>query len=550
MPLFDVSDLGELPKAIDRPKEKEVVKVRREDIDFSNQISFCRHIENVEGYDDFTCEKYPNGIVFYDFEVFAFDWLVVILDPVNKTKDVIANDRRALIRYHNSHQEMVWTGYNNKGYDVIILKAILSGVDPKEISDKIVSERKRGWELSQEYKFKKVRLYSYDVMAKKMPPESLKLLEAFMGDDIEETEVDFNLQRLLTKEELVRTMKYCSHDVAETVEVFRNRISDYNTQIALIETFGFPMDYVSKTKGQITAAVTDCEKKEHDDEFDIRIVPVVKLEKYKYVQEWFEAMCAQRSYSNPLDEKKYYEIVRHGKQVVKENNGKKTCSFQTDVCGIPHIFAWGGVHGASEKPVHTRGKIAHADVTSYYPSEMLKYGFFTRNSKHPEKFREVYDTRVALKKAGKKKESDVYKVVLNSQFGITKDRNSEAFDSVQANNICINGQLLLLDLLEHLEKRLGNRFELIQSNTDGIIIKLAEDEKTEKIFNHVHKEWCERTGMGMGVDWISIYDAKDVNNYVFQFYGEKERNLLNKLYDKIVKKFPSATLQGNDIVIQ
>ena len=181
---------------------------------------------------------------------------------------------------------------------------------------------------------------------------------------------------------------------------------------------------------------------------------------------------------------------------------------------------------------------------------MLKYGFFTRNSKHPEKFREVYDTRVALKKAGKKKESDVYKVVLNSQFGITKDRNSEAFDPVQANNICINGQLLLLDLLEHLEKRLGDRFELIQSNTDGIIIKLAEDEKTERIFNHVHKEWCERTGMGMGVDWISIYDAKDCNNYVFQFYGEKERNLLNKLYDKIVKKFPSATLQGNDIVIQ
>jgi hypothetical protein len=93
-----------------------------------------------------------------------------------------------------------------------------------------------------------------------------------------------------------------------------------------------------------------------------------------------------------------------------------------------------------------------------------------------------------------------------------------------ANNICINGQLLLLDLIEHLERGLGDKFELIQSNTDGIIIKIAEDERTERIFNHIHAEWCSRTGMGMGVDWITEYHAKYVNNYVFRFEnGSLER---------------------------
>ena len=202
-------------------------------------------------------------------------------------------------------------------------------------------------------------------------------------------------------------------------------------------------------------------------------------------------------------------------------NRDYSASLETTVCGIPHKFGWGGVHGAADKPYHTEGKIAHADVTSYYPSMMIGYKLFTRNSKHPEKFKEVYDTRVALKKAGKKNESNVYKIILNSQYGVTKDRNSEAYDPVQANNICINGQLLLLDLIEHLEKGLGDRFELIQSNTDGLIIKLAEDERTEKIFNHIHAEWCNRTGMGMGVDWITEYHAKDCNNYVFRFANGK-----------------------------
>ena len=43
---------------------------------------------------------------------------------------------------------------------------------------------------------------------------------------------------------------------------------------------------------------------------------------------------------------------------------------------------------------------------------MIQWGFFTRNAKHPEKFKDVYDLRVALKKAGKKKEQAPLKIVL------------------------------------------------------------------------------------------------------------------------------------------
>lgn len=30
---------------------------------------------------------------FYDFEVFKYDWMVVIIDPANKKKTVIVNDK-------------------------------------------------------------------------------------------------------------------------------------------------------------------------------------------------------------------------------------------------------------------------------------------------------------------------------------------------------------------------------------------------------------------------------------------------------------------------
>lgn len=39
----------------------------------------------------------------------------------------------------------------------------------------------------------------------------------------------------------------------------------------------------------------------------------------------------------------------------------------------------------------------------------------------------------------------------NSTYGAMKDKFNPLYDPKQANNVCVTGQLLLLDLLEHLE---------------------------------------------------------------------------------------------------
>lgn len=491
MSLFDSDDIRILRgEPAQRVVKKEVADVKPKKIvykepDLDKLIVMDRKVQlDPEKYQDFTIENYPYSLNFYDFEVFMCDWMVVIINPIQKTKEVIVNDRKALKRYYRHHKEELWVGYNSRNYDTYILKSILLGMNPKKINDKIIMWGMKGWHISDE--FNDIQLLDFDIAP---AMQGLKQLEGFMGNNIKETSVPFDLDRELTRHEVVETIKYCGHDVDQLIEVFKIRKTEYDAQIDMINTFHLDIANVRATKAQLSAKVIGCEKKEHDDEFDLKIVPILKLKKYKYVQDWFE---------NP------------------RNHDYKN-SLEIEVCGVPHVFGWGGLHGCPEEPLHIKGRLFHVDVTSYYPSIMIVYDFLTRNCKNKKKFKEIYDKRVELKKAGKKKEQAPYKIILNSTYGICKDKNSSAYDPRQANNVCVNGQLMLLDLLEHLE----GYADIIQSNTDGIILQVADNDDAEKKMREICQEWIDRTKMGLGFDEISEIWQKDVNNYVFRFTSGK-----------------------------
>lgn len=417
-------------------------------------------------------------MIFYDFEVFKYDWLVVLKNPETRTKTVIINDTSLLTDYYEQNKNDIWCGYNSRSYDQFILKAILLGLDPKKVNDWIIVSGKSGWQYSN--LMNKYPILNYDVMTSM---HSLKQLEGFMGNNIKETSVPFDIDRKLTSQEISDTVKYCESDVDNLIEVFIERIEEFNSAMDLIKTFDLPINCISKTKAQMSAIILDCSKQPRDDEWDISIVDTLKLSKYDFVREWF-----------------------------LNNRGDYTKNFTATVAGVPHQFGWGGLHGAREK-YRGSGLILHVDVNSYYPSLMIEYGLLTRNCKEPQKFKEIYDKRLALKKAGKKKEQAPYKIVLNGTYGICKDKYSLAYDPRQANNVCINGQLLLLDLIEKLEAIDG--FELIQSNTDGLIVKIPNTDAAFAQADDICYEWETRTRMGLSFDFIERIVQKDVNNYVF-----------------------------------
>lgn len=412
-------------------------------------------------------------MVFYDFEVFLYDWLVVINDVVNHKENVIVNDAEGLKKFYEEHKNDIWIGYNSRHYDQYILKGIICGFNPKEINDYIIVDKKSGYSYSN--LFRRIPINNFDIMTSF---HSLKQLEGFMGNMIKESDIDFNIDRKLTEEELKEVIKYCKHDVQQTMKVFMNRKSEFESQMQLIKTFNLPLSYISKTKVQLSAVILEANKIERNDEFDIEIPNTLKVNKYKEIVDW---------YKNPINRD-------YSKELVKE------------VAGVEHIFAWGGLHGAIPNYID-EGKFLNIDVASYYPALMIEYGYGSRNMANPDKFREIRDLRLKYK-AEKNPLQAPLKIVINGTYGAMKDKFNNLYDPRQANNVCIGGQLLLLDLIEKLE----DKCKLIQSNTDGLIVKIDKDNDQE-ILDICH-EWEHRTRMELEYDYYVKIIQKDVNNYI------------------------------------
>ncbi len=414
---------------------------------------------------------------FYDFEVFKKDWLVVIINPVEKTKTVIVNDKKKLEAYFEAHKNEIWIGYNNRRYDQYIMKAIFLDMDPKEVSDWIIVRDLPGWQYSA--LFNKIIMINFDVMLRN--DTGLKSLEAFMGNNIKETSVPFDIDRKLTTEEIRQTIFYCTNDVEQTIEVFLARISEFNAAMGLVKIFNLPLSYMGKTGAQRVAKILGGRGLKFDDEFEFPIVDTLRLKKYKRVADW---------YRNPdnHDYKKKQKVT---------------------IAGVEHVLAWGGIHGAIKK-YYGEGVYLMADVTAYYPSLQMQYKFGYRNMANPENFEKIHGENLRMKATGDKAARLPYKIADNAISGQLKDAYSPLYDPRDNNAICVNGQLLLVDLIEKLEPHIE---ALIQSNTDGILIKLKSMNDFEKIDDIVW-EWEQRTGMRMGFDIYTKVFQKDVNNYL------------------------------------
>lgn len=256
------------------------------------------------------------NIIAYDFEVFskAKWWMVVFIDYETREKTIILNNKQELEEYYRLHKDDIFIGYNSRGYDQWILKGILLGKDPFKINDGIIEEDKKGHQLLRNAK--EVVLNNFDVAN---PMNSLKQLEGFMGSMIKESSVPFDLDRPLTEDEIQETIKYCTHDVEETIKVFEYKKEDFDSQLLLIETFDLGMDMFNKTKAQLSAHILGTVKQESiDDEFDFEFPKTLILNKYKYIQDW---------YRNP-------------------RNLTYDRKLEVEVAGCPTTFAYGGVHGA------------------------------------------------------------------------------------------------------------------------------------------------------------------------------------------------------------
>jgi len=418
-------------------------------------------------------------------------WCVTFINKEYRESPItIINNSQQLIDFYNKHIDDIYVGYNSRQYDQFIFKGILDGMNPSYINDQLVMHNKKGFQVV--LNAKKYHLNNYDVILK---DKSLKQLEAFMGDVIKETDVPFNIERLLTEEEVQQIVSYNVHDVRETLKVLDTTIGDFEAQLDMISMFELDMEMFNKTKAQLASVILGAvQQHTPDDEFDITIPLNLKMpDTYQYIVDWYKKP-ENKSYRLPL------------KTNVESNS---TRQLMTVVADVPCVFGYGGLHGSKDNEIF-EGILIIADVESLYPSLMINEGFASRKLRNPSDFKNMRDRRLKLKRVKDKRQQPL-KIVINSAYGILKDRNSACFDPVQSNNVCIAGQLYLTELAV----RLAAVSELLQINTDGIYARVNSLEDVEKV-KVIIREWEVRTHLNMEID---VYEhgrlvQKDVNNYL------------------------------------
>lgn len=431
-------------------------------------------------------------IITYDCEVFAYDWIVVFKDKETGAYTVIHNDNEAL---KMALSDDIYIGFNSKHYDQYIIKAIAADLSPtevKQVNDYIIRGG-QGWEcpLLQGFYF---GFQNVDIKDDMQMGLSLKSIEGHLGLSVQESKVDFTLDRPLTKEEIEETIFYCKHDVDCTEKLIDIR-KDYlknKIQVGRLANLS-DAKAMGLTNAKVTAAMLKASKKPHNDERQYKYPDNLKKEYIPpEVFEFFDKM-----YDPEISDKDLF-------------SGKLT--FQIGDC--PGVIGYGGIHAAipnyffEEKDGRV---IRNKDVASYYPHLMTIYGYTSRNIPSAETFKNVLETRMKAKASGDKATANALKLVVNTTYGALLNQYNDLYDPLMGRSVCITGQLFLLELAEHLYQDIET-LKIVQLNTDGIMVECDRTDLDK--LNEICDEWQERTGFELEEDSVIKLAQKDVNNYV------------------------------------
>lgn len=437
-------------------------------------------------------------IIVYDIETFKYDNIAVFYD-ISKNEWTVFHNNNLGIRQFMQQPNVIFCGFNNKHYDNHVVKAIACGASPelvKQINDFIIVDGRNGWD---HYFLKQNKFWfdSFDLMDDTQEGTSLKHIEAHLGMGIEESQVDFSLDRPLTQEEIDKTIFYCKHDVKATAKFLTLRKNYLDCKISLGAMCGTPLPPQKAlyfTNARLAAKYLDA----------------------TYVQRY-----DGREYVYPENLRKEYipdEVIAFFEQILDSSIPDDVLfkrKLSIIIGGCPCVYAWGGVHGSLTKyhEVATDDRvIQNRDVSSLYPSLLDLYNYISRNCSDPNKFRNTKNERLEAKRRGDKKMANTLKNPLNITSGAMDQPTNPLYDPRNARSMRISGQLFLTELVVELLEEC-HTFKLINFNTDGLMYSVDKSELS--LVDSICEAWEKRTMFELETDNIRECWIKDVNNLMF-----------------------------------
>ena len=428
----------------------------------------------------------------YDAEVFKHDFIIGFKDKETGEYTHFHNDNYGVRDFIT--ENAIYCGFNTKGYDQYIIKAIVSGFSPEEVkavNDWIIKLKQNGFECPM-LRGVFFRFNNIDIKNDVRQGLSLKAIEGHLGLNIEETDVDFELDRPLTKKEVELVIKYNKADL-DAAEILTDIRKDYlKTKVNLGKRAGIDeVTSLSLTNAKLTAKMLGAVKQEWNDGRDYVYPPNLDLSVIpKEILDFFETI-----HDKSIPDDKLFET-----------------SLSIVIEGLLYKFAWGGLHasksGHFEEAKGTR-VLQNRDVGSLYPSLIELYNYLSRNVPNPQIFYDMRKDRLTAKNIGDKQTAKDLKLPLNTVSGAQENQYNDLYDPLPTRSMRISGQLFIIMLIMRLLKECKT-IDFSNNNTDGVMFSVDESELP--IVDKVCAEWEKETGFELETDDIQKVWIKDVNN--------------------------------------
>lgn len=420
----------------------------------------------------------------YDIECFpnVFHCCVKDTDSGRLYKFEISERRNQLEElvdffYYNNTSKMM-CGYNNHHYDDVIINYIIYYYKKMlqlpyweicrslfNLSQYIVEDKEESRERLKKWKYAHY-FYSMDLLTMQFSQKlrvGLKTMQVTMHyKNVYEYEGDFT--KPLPKDEIDTMIAYNINDVESTTELLHRLQDQIDLRLFIEKEHGIDCLSMDSVKMAETFLLEKYSERSG--------IPKNVIKEMRSPMDYIplkDVILPFISFKHP----KLQAVLEDMKKQIVYSKERKSYENKFVISNVVYSVGVGGIHSIHTPKIFLPKDdeyIGHSDVASMYPSLLIKHQLGPRHlgKLFCDIFEEIYDERLEAKRTGQKVKNLFLKIVLNSPTGKMQQEVSWMYDPFNVFRIRINGQLILLMLVDRL---LDIGCEIIQVNTDGVVYR-------------------------------------------------------------------------------
>lgn len=435
-------------------------------------------------------------VITYDIEVFpnVFHCCCKNTETGQLYKFELSERKRDLISlvYFFMEKNVIFCGYNNKHYDDVIINyiiyhyGILIHKSVEQVCESLYNLSNaviKATTMEEISKFKKWKyahyFYSMDLLTMQFSSKlrvGLKSMQVTMHyKNVQEYDGDFGAY--LPTCEIDKMITYNINDVESTEELLNRLKKDVELRLFIQDEYGIDALSMDSVKfGETILAKKYCEATG---------ISMSELKEMRSPMDYIplkDVIFPFIKYKNPI----FQDVLEDMKGQIVYSKERKGYEKKFVLSNVVYSIGVGGIHSINKPMIFRPGPdeyVGHYDVASMYPSLLIKHKLTPRHlgESFLKVYEQLYHERIEAKHSGQKLKNLALKLTLNSVTGKMQQEESWMYDPFNVFKIRINGQLILLMLVDRL---LELNCEIVQINTDGVMFiakKTAKDEIQETV---------------------------------------------------------------------